>query len=165
MTEAISKGAAENGLILALFVSYSEQQVRDTLSGILAARLFDGLIITADHKGGSIVPQLVAAEIPFVFIGRPGEAEGINYVDADNIQGGFLATEHLITLGYRRIGTIACDQNTAGDDRVTGYRQALNKYGLAVDDELVAYGDYSLESGYAAMKALINRKPDAVLVA
>ena len=121
MTEAISKGAAENGLILALFVSYSEQQVRDTLSGILAAGLFDGLIITSDHNG-SIVPQLVAADIPFVFIGRPGEAEGINYVDADNVMGGFLATEHLIRLGYRSIGTIACDQNTAGDDRVTGYR-------------------------------------------
>lgn len=165
LTEAISSGAADNNLILSLFVSYTEKQGRDTLNGILAAGLFDGLIITADHKGDAFISQLQEAEIPFVFIGRPSEAEGINYVDADNVKGGYLAASHLIDLGYRRIGTIASDQNTAGDDRLTGYRSALKERGLAIEKDLLAFGDYTLESGYAAMKALIQHKPEAVFVA
>lgn len=164
LTEAISRGAADNNLILSLFVSYTEKQGRDTLSGILAAGLFDGLIITADHKGDAFVAQLQEAEIPFVFIGRPSEAEGINYVDADNVNGGYLAASHLVDLGYRRIGTIASGQNTAGDDRLAGYQAALKERGIAIEKELLAFGDYTLASGYAAMKALIERKPEAVFV-
>lgn len=165
LTEAISSGAADNNLILSLFVSYTEKQGRDTLNGILAAGLFDGLIITADHKGDAFISQLQEAEIPFVFIGRPGEAQGINYVDADNVKGGYLATSHLVDLGYRRIGTIASDQNTAGDDRLAGYHAALQERGIAIEKELLAFGDYTLESGYYAMKALIRHKPEAVFVA
>ncbi len=165
LTEAISSGAADNNLILSLFVSYTEKQGRDTLNGILAAGLFDGLIITADHKGDAFISQLQEAEIPFVFIGRPSEAQGINYVDADNVKGGYLATSHLVDLGYRRIGTIASDQNTAGDDRLAGYQSALKERGIAMEKRLLAFGDYTLESGYAAMKALIPRKPEAVFVA
>ena len=165
MTEAVSTSAAANDLILALFVSHTEEQVRHTLSEILSAGLFDGLILTADYRGDALIPLLRAGEIPFVFIGRPDESEGINYVDADNRQGGYLATSHLIDLGYRRIATIASDQNSAGDDRLTGYRQALADRGLAFTGELVATGDYSLESGYRGMLELIPRSPDAVFLA
>ncbi len=164
LTEAISGGAAENNLLLSLFVSYTERQGRDTLGGILAAGLLDGLIITADHKGDAFVAQLQEAEIPFVFIGRPGEAAGVNFVDADNFHGGYLATSHLIDLGYRRIATIASDQNTAGDDRLAGYRKALKERGIGLDKQLIAFGDYTLDSGYAAMRALMPRQPQAVFV-
>jgi len=164
LTEAISKGAAEKDLILALFVSYTEAQGRNSLNGILAAGLLDGLIITADYRGAAFIPQLLAAGIPFVFTGRPSEADGINYVDVDNVRGGYLATAHLIHLGYRRIAAIASDQNAAGDDRLTGYQQALTEYERPVDEQLVAYGDYSMESAYTAMKTLIPRAPDAVFV-
>ena len=164
LTEAISGGAADNNLILSLFVSYTEKQGRDTLNGILAAGLLDGLVITADHKGEAFISQLQEAEIPFVFIGRPSAADGVNYVDADNVKGGYLATSHLASLGYRRIATIASDQNTAGDERIIGYRTALRERGIAIEEGLLAYGDYTLESGYAAMNELIQREPEAVFV-
>ena len=165
LTEAVSTSAASKNLIPALFVSHSEEQGRQTLRGILSAGLFDGLILTADYKGTAMIPQLRAGKIPFVFIGRPRETDGIHYVDADNLQGGYLATSHLIELGYRRIATIASDQNSAGDDRLGGYRRALAEHGLALDESFIAVGDYSSESGYAGMRALIPRKPDAVFVA
>ena len=164
LTEAISKGAAEKDLVLALFVSYTEAQGRNSLNGILAAGLLDGLIITADYRGAAFIPQLLAAEIPFVFTGRPSEADDVNYVDVDNVRGGYLATAHLLNLGYRRIAAIASDQNTAGDDRLLGYQQAMTEYDRPAAEELVAFGDYSMDSAYIAMKALIPRAPEAVFV-
>ncbi len=165
LTESISKSAADKGLILALFVSYTEAQGQNSLSAILSAGLLDGLIITADNKGDAFIPQLLAADVPFVFIGRPGRVDGVTYVDADNVGGGYLATAYLIDLGYRRIATIASDQNAAGDDRLLGYRRALKERGRPCDSDMVAFGDYTLESAYRAMKRLIPQKPDAVFVA
>ena len=165
LTEAISTSAAAAELILALFVSHTEAQGRNTLSGILSAGLFDGLILTADYEGTAMIPLLRSGEIPFVFIGRPRETDGIHFVDADNLQGGYLATKHLIELGYRRIATIASNQNSAGDDRLKGYRRALKDYGLEAEPGLTASGDYSAESGYRGMQALIPLEPDAVFVA
>ena len=165
ITEAVSKGAASKSLVLSLFVSYTDQQGQDTLGRILAGGLLDGLLLTADYKGISVLPQWRQADIPVLFIGRPTNTVGINYVDVDNVQGGWLATSHLIDLGYERVATIGSNRNAAGDDRVTGYRKALKQHGLAWDERLVAFGDYSPESGYAGMQALLPYKPQAVFVA
>ena len=165
LTEAVYKGAARNELILTLSVSYSEQQARTTLSGILAAGLFDGLILTADYKGTALINQLQAAGIPFVFIGRPRVDDGVHYVDADNHQGGVLATAYLISRGYRRVATIASAENASGDDRTAGYCHALAEHGIDLDENLIVYGDYSHASGYNGMKELIRQRPDAVFVA
>ncbi|MCY4063846.1 MAG: LacI family DNA-binding transcriptional regulator [Chloroflexi bacterium] len=165
LTEAVSDAAGDRGLIMALFMSHADGQGHRTVNSILAAGLFDGLILTADAKGSSIFPQQLAPDMPIVFIGRPSQADGMHYVDVDNVQGGYLATSHLIDLGHRRIATIGSNRNASGEDRVTGYRRALSQRGLAFDERLVAFGDYSLESGYASMQALLPYKPEAVFVA
>lgn len=165
LTEGIAQSVNQHNLILALFVFHSQQEGRDTINGILTAGLLDGLIITADHTGDQFIPQLIANEMPFVYIGRPDDSIGISYVDTDNLSGGYQATTHLIQLGYKRIATVASNMNSAGDDRLEGYSQALDKYSIKFDNKLVEYGDYSLESGYRAMKSLLNEKPEAVFVA
>src|SRR5690606_39028883 len=74
-------------------------------------------------------------------------------------------TQHLISLGYKRIATIASSQNSSGDDRFTGYCRALSDHQIEVDDGLIAFGDYSLQSGYDATQKLLPAKPDAIFVA
>ena len=49
-------------------------------------------------------------------------------------------------------------------DRFTGYRQALDDYGIEFDPQRVARGDFSQESGYAAMQRLLMTDLDAVFV-
>ena len=44
-------------------------------------------------------------------------------------------------------------------DRALGYRKAMAEAGLSVDDSMVAEGDYSHQSGYAAMKELLKSMP------
>lgn len=164
LTEGIAQSVNQHNLVLALFVFQSENEGRDTINGILTAGLLDGLIITADQKGDLFIPQLIANEMPFVYIGRPDDSIKISYVDTDNFSGGYQATEHLIDLGYKKIATIASNMNSAGDDRLEGYRQALQKNAIVGDDRLIEYGDYSLESGYTAMKRLLSQEPEAVFV-
>ena len=93
---------------------------------------------------------------------RSESASTINYVDVDNVAGGYLATSHLIQQGNQRIAHIAVANNSAGADRTAGYRRALAENGLSYDADLVAYGDFTEPTGYRAMKKLIEHKPDAV---
>ena len=50
-------------------------------------------------------------------------------------------------------------QMNAAIDRFNGYKQALLEAGIAVDNNLIAYGDYTQESGYVGMKQLLEVNP------
>lgn len=121
----------------------------------------DGVLVISLH-GDDPLPSLVrAAGVPVVVGGR---ADGVPYVDSDNFGGAVEATRHLISLGRRRIATIAGPRDMAvGRDRLSGWRRALDESGLPAD--LVVYGDFTAESGASAMAGLLSRCPDAVFVA
>jgi LacI family transcriptional regulator, galactose operon repressor len=78
-------------------------------------------------------------------------------VVADNYRGGYIATEHLLSLGHRRIGCIARPVRLSHSrERVQGYQAALKDAGIASDERLVAAGGYRLENGYEAMQSLLS---------
>ena len=63
--------------------------------------------------------------------------------------------------GCQTIATITGDLDQEGARaRAEGYRQALEEAGLANEEDLIAQGDFSEESGAAAMTALLRRRPD-----
>ncbi len=101
-----------------------------------------------------------------VIAGRPFNANGISYIDVDNVNATYEAVCHLIQLGYKRIGTITGFMNTTvGIDRKEGYLKAILEQGWEVDEALILNGDFSENSGYLAMKQLLPAKPDAVFAA
>src|SRR6185437_6389258 len=101
---------------------------------------------------------LVGAGVPVVHGGRPAPAHSsVPYVDVDNVYGARQATEHLLSLGRRRIATIAGPQDmTAGQDRLAGYRQALVDAGF---EARAAHGDFTERSGFDAARALLEAEP------
>jgi LacI family transcriptional regulator len=165
LIQGITQATNRSSLTLSLFLFHSKEEEVRTIQSILSTGLLDGVIITADRKEDSFVPKFAERGLPFVLIGRPEKQMQISYVDSDNVAGGYLATEHLLKLGHRRIATIGSDQNTAGDDRYSGYQNALENYQFKIDPCLVAFGDFSMDSGYTAMKKLLPEMPDAVFVA
>jgi LacI family transcriptional regulator len=116
--------------------------------------------------GDILIERLVKLDFPVVVAGRPFNANEISYIDVDNIQASQIAVSHLIRLGYKRIATITGGMNsTTGIDRLEGYRRAIHAQGWAVDESLIAEGDFSESSGYTAMRRLLPAKPNAVFAA
>jgi LacI family transcriptional regulator len=77
-------------------------------------------------------------------------------------------TTHLINLGHRRIGFIKGHPNPrASDDRLFGYRRALDRAGIAYEPQLVAPGQFDFESGRAACRIFLDlpRPPTAIFAA
>jgi DNA-binding LacI/PurR family transcriptional regulator len=127
----------------------------DKATSYLRSGSVDGAIIASHHTSDVFVARIAAA-LPVVYGGRPIEpAPTDRYVDVDNVGGGRIATEHLLTRGCRRLATITGPQNMAGGiDRLDGFRQALAAAGreaVAVED-----GDFSEAGGAAAMRRILD---------
>ncbi|WP_256256443.1 substrate-binding domain-containing protein [Paenibacillus sp. BC26] len=96
----------------------------------------------------------------------------IPYVIVDNLTGGYLATEHLIALGHKRIGIIVTghslmDINQEFSLRLQGYKLALSQHGIAFDESLVSVMEANEEleeMGYEGAKQLLalENKPTAI---
>jgi DNA-binding LacI/PurR family transcriptional regulator len=125
----------------------------------------DGVLFASLH-GIDPLPELLAGRgVPVVCSGRPMGASRLPYVDVDQHGGVRAAIDHLLYAGRRRIATIAGPQDmVAGLDRLAAYREAL-----AGSDRrsIVAVGDFTRESGAAAMRQLLADDPglDAVFAA
>lgn len=117
----------------------------------------DGALILSHHSDDLSYVAL-ARSLPVVFGGRPMSKEGPTayYVDVDNVHAARDVTADLIAHGRGRIATIAGPQDmAAGLDRLEGWRLALGEAGIP--DDLVEYGDFSPDSGAAAMTRMLDR--------
>lgn len=165
LINSITKATNQNNLILSLFLFHSIDEEERIANSLFNTNLVDGVIITADRREDSFVRQILQYDIPLVFIGKPEPGVTVPYVNVDNEAGGYIATEHLLSRNRRRVATIMVKHNTAGEDRFTGYCQALEAHDIPLDESLIAEGDFSQESGYDAMKRLLDHSPDAVFIA
>jgi LacI family transcriptional regulator len=104
-----------------------------------------------------------------VLCGRPPlpEAEAIVAALAfDNRGGGRRLTEHLLSLGHRRIGYVAGPlERTTTRHRLEGHREAMRDAGLGGDEErLTVHGPYDRRSGYDATLELLRREPEVTAI-
>ena len=159
----LMRGAAEaladQDLPLVLLMAGSPDEQRRATDFILGGHV-DGALLVSSHRDQSpFLKTLLDSDVPIVSCGVPlGFERRIGHVAADDLEGGRAVTAHLRDLGRRRIATIAGPQDTPGGlDRLAGYRAEL---GDAVDEALIVHGDYSRESGEAAMRELLERAPD-----
>lgn len=134
---------------------------------ILQNRMMDGLIVASAANNDPIFAHLIDAGRHFVTVERPAQFyEHTNYVTVDNVAAAQTLVEHLIKNGRRRIATITGNLNISdGEDRLTGYRNALAANGLPYDPNLVIPSQFNRRNGYEGMKQLLDQDFDAIFAA
>ncbi|HML21607.1 MAG TPA: LacI family DNA-binding transcriptional regulator [Aggregatilinea sp.] len=136
---------------------------------VMQAENVAGLIISPTHVNESAeLAELSAAGMPIVLLDRFTKRFDADAVLVDNVGGASTAVKHLIDIGYTRIATIAgSPQLTTGQERLEGYRKALESAGIPFERALVRSGDFKIESGYRLMRDLLTTAspPEAVFVA
>jgi DNA-binding LacI/PurR family transcriptional regulator len=119
----------------------------------------DGLILFAPRIGEEEIKMLADDHMPFVVVHGRSAGKEFSYVDSDNAKGTSLILRYLFDLGHRRIGFVSGDIGEMNSmDRYRRYRRELKAKGLPFDKRLVFFGDWSLESGHAAFRYLIEQK-------
>ncbi|MEU6601092.1 LacI family DNA-binding transcriptional regulator [Streptomyces flaveolus] len=156
----VSTGIAGAGMQLLLVLTGNDKE-HGRLAAYLAAQRVDGVLMMAVHGDDTLPDRLEELAVPTVLAGRRSDRERLGHVRADNRGGARLAVRHLLAGGRRSIGTITgpLDMDVARA-RLDGYRDALREAGVAVDEDLVAAGDFTEEGGRVAMRELLRRHPD-----
>jgi len=132
----------------------------------LRARATDGVIFVTSHLTPPMHAELQRLDVPMVVVDPAGlPAFDVPTIGATNWAGGLSATEHLLSLGHRRIGFIAGPKRLlCSRARLDGYGAALAAAGVALDPALIQQGDFYHESGFAGARALLGlkRRPTAI---
>lgn len=135
---------------------------RDYLNVLLTKRC-DGLIVaTLAQTDGELLRKM---KVPAVLLDRAPKDMAIDLVAVDNVAGGALAAQHLLSLGRRRIACIGGPQDIEiSRERIAGLRQTMHSAGVDLPAERLVYADFTSVGGYLAARSLLALPtgPDAI---
>lgn len=146
----------------------------DTIAGeiqrfrLLAEQCVDGVILIPSSPEGSHLAAFHASNIPIVLVDRTVENFQADAVLVDNVNGSYAAVEYLLGKGKSRIAYIGGDRKLINArERDEGYRRAMADYRIPVDETLVKYGDFHVESGFQLMAVLMQQDnpPEDIFIA
>ncbi|RMD89389.1 MAG: LacI family transcriptional regulator [Alphaproteobacteria bacterium] len=132
----------------------------------MRARKVDGLILATAQRKDRLVARCVADRIPLVLVNREVEDHSVPAVVNDDIGGMRMVTEHVISLGHRRIGHISGPQTlSTGMNRLNGYLAAMRAHGLPERHaDMVEAAPLTDAAAQAAAEALLASDPDLTAI-
>ena len=160
----VEQGANQAGLsiLLNLLHQPESENIGKIVNG-LVSRQVEGIIWAVPEIGNNrswfrdVLPQL---SIPVIFLSTQPK-DDLNVVEIDNRNGAYMATEHLLERGYRRIGLITGPLTWwAASERRRGWQDALTAADIPCSDAQVVEGNWSAESGERGLHELLAKSPD-----
>lgn len=101
-------------------------------------RNVDGILLLPNQQDTAGIELLKKKNYPFVLFGRAFPDVNTDYVIADDTYGAYIATRHLIERGHRDIMFMNSFMHiSSSQERLNGYRQALNESGIPFKKEYV----------------------------
>ena len=167
VVHGIESIANANGYGVLLFQSNEQREYEEKgLQNFLSARV-DGILVSMakDTIDYSHFTEIKSRGVPIVFFDRTNDDLGVDSVVIDDYKGAFIATEHLIEQGYKRIAHISGPQHLKNFyDRLKGYMGALQAHKMKIDHSLIYHGNVSIESGKKGTSHFLSmaNPPDAI---
>jgi LacI family purine nucleotide synthesis repressor len=149
---------------LQIFVCNFERGEKLT-TNILSSNI-DGAVILHDGFQESELELLKNKPMPFVFLDRNVSDDNISSVLVDNEQGIVRAVDYLISTKHKRIAFMMGNENYDGIIRFEAFKQAMSKYDIKYDENLVLQGYFEEAAAYNAIRAAFSYRmeiPDAIL--
>ncbi|ALU97459.1 MULTISPECIES: LacI family DNA-binding transcriptional regulator [Streptomyces] len=134
-------------------------RAREDVVAYLRQGRADGALVVSTHAEDPLPALIAEAGLAAVLFARPARPVPVSYVDLAHQDGARLAAEHLLGRGCRRIATISGPLGVpAGQARLTGFRDTMARHGHPYIP--IVEGQFTQESGEAAMERLLAEHPD-----
>ena len=125
----------------------------DAIGSLLELRA-DGLILAGPQVDEPALER-AAAEVPVVVLNRPLDTAACDSVTDDDVAGGRIAVEHLVSLGHRRIAHVDGGPGAGAGLRRRGFEEGMRTAGLSRETRIVE-GSFTEEGGYDGARALLK---------
>lgn len=156
VVKGMGKAAKELGYSIILQDTGENYKNEEEAIQIMISEQVDGLLITPVQTEKRSIHMLQESGIPFVLVARHFNDLDTDYVVADDVQGGYLATAHLIEKGHEKIAFInGPAYNSSAIERFQGYKKALEEHDIELNEKLMRNGALTMEDGYTYGKALL----------
>jgi len=155
----IQETAYNNGYNIVLMLTNDSSEREKHLMENISISNWDGLLasIAADASDCDYFKHLIVQGMPIVFFDRVPDKINSSKVLQDDYSGAFIATDHLISKGYRRIAHFAGNEHLLiTQNRVNGYKAALKKHKISFKPEWIFYSGFSQESGEDDMEKVFK---------
>jgi DNA-binding LacI/PurR family transcriptional regulator len=161
IVRAVEDAALERNLAVLLCNGADDPSREETYLDLLVDRRVDGIIIASSGLQERHGAWLARRSVPVVLVNWAAPDLPLPAILGDNRAGGRLATEHLLTLGHRRIGHLSAPaRNAAAAERLAGIEEALAGARLDPGSLVVVEGDGQVAGGERAALDLLERMPD-----
>ncbi|TJX15656.1 LacI family transcriptional regulator [Tissierella creatinini] len=165
----IAKIASKNNYDILISTNIDKKGELKIIENFIRGSKVDGIILMSNKLDDECIEYLYNIDFPFSLIGTPNtHLENINHVDNDNLLATYELTKHMICIGRKRIAIIAGEENlTMTQNRIQGYKKAIEEEGLVFDTSLVFMGSFDEKTGSQYGKVIANMKdmPDGIIVA
>lgn len=141
----------------------------DSIDTLLFTQV-DGIIASMANETVDLshFEKIKSKGIPLILFDRGENDLNVDYIGIDDYNSSHLIVQHLVDKGCKRIAHIGGFKRTRiYNNRIRGYIDALNKFNLPLDDELLTESNLTIEDGREKMLQFLKlkHKPDAVYVA
>lgn len=162
--------AYRKGFAVTISQSNDNFEKEEKIAQTLFSNRADGLIISIGMETTRFDHLQLFSDrnVPLVFFDRIVDEIEAHKISVDDYKGGVKATTHLINQGAKRIAHIGGPLNLKiYQKRLDGYRSAMKKSGLQVDDSMLIHNSLTRTDGTNAVKKLFSQKekPDAIFCA
>lgn len=159
LCKQLEEGFRTLGYLTIIVNSNDDFTVEKNLIQMLLNRGVDGLIIALSNASFSFKAEqeqfLKEIDAPFVLVDRHVSFTGVNQVYFDSEAGGKLSAEYLLKNGHRNIAFMTGDFKVPSTlDRLNGYKEALESYGVKVKEEYIIETGYRFNCGMEKAKEL-----------
>lgn len=157
MIEGAEAYAREHGYYLISATAPDASSFQKLVEQLVNSRRTEGLLVINPYADNRYLS--LPKDVPVVLMGARPRTKGLASVALDDTQGGYLATRHLLSLGHKQIALISGPlEEDCVQDRIKGYKIALDQASIPFDQSLIYSGDWSATSGQAGVDSLISQR-------
>lgn len=138
ITKEIERKISEYGYRILILNTEEDNTLEEEAIQSSLCNKVDGIIISPCQKTSKNIELLKKSGTPFVLLGRHFADDDMNFVICDDVNGGYIATQHLINLGHKKILFLNGPMFLSpAIERFMGYRCALQQYNIQFKHQLV----------------------------
>ena len=154
-------GTRKHGYSVILCDSQDSTELEMQSLALLQSRNVEGVVLCPVGQSTDHLAEYIGGRLPLVLVDRFYPELPLPYVSSDNVAGAKQATELLIENGHRRIACLQGLRHTSPNEfRVRGYKEALARHHIQVDENLIVGDSFTEQSGYIETKLLLKTQPD-----
>ncbi len=157
LVKEVQLRAHHHGLTVLLCNTSGDAGIEVEYLEMLSGRRIDGVLAMGLAAPEEVLRKYLGYGMRLVTLDRSSALEEIISVQSDHLQGGVLATQHLLELGHRDIGYISGPLSVSvAAERRAGHLEAMELAGISPNLALDLVGDFAEESGYGAVGTLLS---------